>query len=145
MSVLSYVPFSPTPRKAAERLWASGVAFEQAGRTDEALRAFRYLRSALLGIRHVVQPMSEMIPGAEERIAALMPAGEGKGRLRELAARHGTAPAAIPLLIAGVAGWPASILFLIRRWGRGERIGMIEKFLLPAASLAALIAGVCIS
>ncbi|MGE5246784.1 MAG: hypothetical protein ACM3L8_00435 [Verrucomicrobiota bacterium] len=145
MSISMYVPFSRTPRAAADRLWNAGEDALRKGNREEAFRAFGALRSGLLGIRHFGQPMADKLPRAEERMAALMPGGDSAARLRQLAARHGTSRAGYPFLIIGGLGWPASVLFLLGRRKKGEPAWRPGALLVPAAFLALLIAGVLLS
>lgn len=145
LSISMYVPFSRTPREGAERLWQAGEEALRKGDPEEALRAFGYLRSGLLAIRHIRQPMPEMLARTEERMASLTPGEDLGERVRQLGVRHGTSSAGYPFLLIGVLGWPASVLFLFWRWVRGGAVWRVKALAPPLFFLAVLLAGVCLS
>jgi hypothetical protein len=72
-----YSPFSGPVSESLERLWSMGQRLEEKGHTELALLAYRSIRSALMGIRHVNQPHASYIPKSSVRIAALMAQVEG--------------------------------------------------------------------
>ncbi len=145
LSISMYVPFSPTPRKAANRLWEAGEEGLRKGNPGESLRALGYLRSGLLAVRHVLQPMPDLLARTEDRMATLLPRENSGGRTRLLEVRHGTSPAGYPFLVIGGLGWPLSVALLLRRWRSGGAVWHPKSLLPPALFLALLIAGVWIS
>ncbi len=145
LSVSMYMPFSRTSREAAERLARAGEEALREGNAGEALRAFGYLRAGLLGIRHVRQPMADLLARSEDRMASLLPGGSFGEWSRRLAVRHGTSPAGYPFLVIGGLGWPASMLLLLGRSSRGRAVWQPRALLPPAAFLGLLIAGVLLS
>jgi len=145
MSLSMYVPFSRTPHEAAYRLWKAGEEAFRKGDPEEALRAFRQLRAGLLAIRHVVQPMPDILARTEDRMASLLPGGDPGARARQLNARHGTSSSGYLFLIIGVPGWPASMLHLFWRWRRGEKLMRLKMLAPPMLFLMVLLAGVLLS
>lgn len=73
-----YIPFHPTIRKAAERLWQIGEANERFGDVDRALIAYRSLRSSFYADRWLATPGTDWIERSDKRIAALIPRQQGK-------------------------------------------------------------------
>jgi hypothetical protein len=140
VAVSMYVPFASAPREAAERLLAAGEAAVRRGETEEGARAFRHLRSALLSVRHVRQPMPELLARAEERLKGLE--GEPVPAAGDPVAKRGrgVATASIPLLAVGMAGWPWAVIRGLRRWANGAFKAV--DALIPPLFLLLLAAGV---
>lgn len=67
-----YLPGSPVPQKAAERLLALAQAAKQQGRTIDARYCFEELRSGLLATRSFYQPGRTFIEIAQEELLALI-------------------------------------------------------------------------
>lgn len=72
-----YLPLAPHVGAAYERLEAAGAAAEQAGDRDNALAAWRGVRSAALATRSFYVPHRDRLEAANRRIATLMAAAEG--------------------------------------------------------------------
>lgn len=71
-----YLPLSPLPDKAAERLISLAEAAQARGDRDESRFCYEEVRSGFLAVRSFYQPGAETIAQAEERLAALMLADE---------------------------------------------------------------------
>jgi hypothetical protein len=65
VAVSMYVPWASAPREAAERLLATGEDAIRRGEREEGVRAFRYARSAIRSVRHVRQPMQDLLVRAD--------------------------------------------------------------------------------
>lgn len=140
VAVSMYVPFASAPREAAERLLAAGEAAIRKGEREEGARAFRHLRSALLSVRHVRQPMPELLARAEERLKGLEGGPVSGESEAASAAPRGISTASIPLLAVGMAGWPWTVIRGLRRWAGGT-LKAIDA-VLPPLFLLLLAAGV---
>ena len=66
-----YSPGSIPVELSVERLWQLGQTLESKGKSQEALVAYRALRSALFGVRSFYQPYSEKIEPTEDEGASL--------------------------------------------------------------------------
>ncbi len=77
-----YSPGSGPVAEAVDGLEALAKTADTAGRTDEALMAYRALRSALYGIRSLYRPYDDRLGPVNDRIAALM------GKTPDDVARH---------------------------------------------------------
>jgi len=71
-SIQWFVPGSDMPEQAASGLWAIAEAYEQSDRLEEALAAFRLLRSAFYSARSFYTPGQRWIERSNEKIAVLM-------------------------------------------------------------------------
>ena len=140
MSMMMYVPFSPTSRAAAERLRAAAEASLKEGDPDGAARAFGYLRSGLLGIRHIRQPMPELLAAAERRLAMLRPTVPYDAADRRIRA-GGTAIAGTILLCAGFIAWPISFYRMLRGWRECGRVFSLPRVVPMTLSLLMIAAG----
>lgn len=70
-AIRMYLPFSSRIEASATRIWALGEAAEQRGETDQALAAYRSLRSAFYGTSWLRQPGADWISRCDKKIAAL--------------------------------------------------------------------------
>jgi len=66
-----YFPGNPWVRDARDQLLLLAQQQERAGDRTAALQTWRTLRGALLSLRAINQPMGEVLPRVNERIAAL--------------------------------------------------------------------------
>jgi len=76
-AIRMYLPFSSRVETAAARIWALGETAEQRGDLDQALAAYRSLRSAFYGTRWLQQPGTDWISRCDKKIAALVPLRKG--------------------------------------------------------------------
>lgn len=67
-----YAPGNPYGVRALERLEQMAEEAAEAGATDEAVLAWRSIRSAILGARGLTTPHADRLARANERIATLM-------------------------------------------------------------------------
>lgn len=72
-AIRMYLPWSPTVERSAQRIWALGQAAEKRHNPEQALIAYRSLRSALYATRWLMQPGQDWISRCDSRIAALVP------------------------------------------------------------------------
>jgi len=66
-----YTPGSSLVERAAERLWSLGEGFERRGEWEEALIAYRSLRSSCYAVRGLTQPGKAWIERCDTKIAML--------------------------------------------------------------------------
>ncbi len=71
-AIRMYLPFSSRVERSAARIWALGEAAERRGDVDQALAAYRSLRSAFYGTRWLRQPGADWISRCDTKIAALV-------------------------------------------------------------------------
>jgi len=140
MSMMMYVPFSPSSRRAAERILSTAEASLDRGDPDSASRAFGYLRAGLLGIRHITQPLPDLLAAAERRLATLRPPVPRDGPDPN-ALSGGTSSAGAILLCAGFVAWPVSFFRMLRGWRDRGRAFQPRLALAGALSLLMLAAG----
>lgn len=76
-AIRMYLPFSATVERSAERIWALGQAAEQRHDTEQALVAYRSLRSAFYAVAWLRQPGEDWIGRCDARIATLAPLRKG--------------------------------------------------------------------
>jgi hypothetical protein len=76
-AIRMYLPFSDRVEASASRIWALGEAAECRGDIDQALAAYRSLRSAFYGTRWLQQPGADWISRCDRKIAALAPLRKG--------------------------------------------------------------------
>ena len=76
-AIRMYLPFSSRIEASATRIWALGEAAERRGDIDQALAAYRSLRSAFYGTRWLQQPGADWISRCDTKIAALVPIRKG--------------------------------------------------------------------
>jgi hypothetical protein len=76
-AIRMYLPFSSRIETSATRIWALGEAAERRGDVDQALAAYRSLRSAFYGTRWLQQPGADWISRCDKKIAALVPIRKG--------------------------------------------------------------------
>lgn len=76
-SIRMYLPFSPTIRKSAEKIWALAESAEKKGDVESALLAYRSLRSAFISTRWMIQPGQDWISRCDQKIALLVPMRKG--------------------------------------------------------------------
>jgi hypothetical protein len=67
-----YAPANPYDERALQRLEGMASEAEEAGAIDEAVLAWRAIRSAIVGARGLTSPHAERLARANERIATLM-------------------------------------------------------------------------
>ncbi|MGB4599802.1 MAG: hypothetical protein WBI04_07465 [Trichlorobacter sp.] len=72
-AIRMYLPLSPTVERSAERIWRLGEAAEKNHNPEQALIAYRSLRSAFYAVRWLRQPGSAWIGRCDSRIATLVP------------------------------------------------------------------------
>jgi hypothetical protein len=75
-SLHMYTPFSPFTERAAGRLWELAEELERQGERQKALIAYRSLRSSFYAVRGLTHPGTDWIKRCDERIAALVKAGQ---------------------------------------------------------------------
>ena len=71
-AIRMYLPFSDRVETSATRIWAMAEAAERRGDLDQALAAYRSLRSAFYGVRWLRQPGADWISRCDKKIAALV-------------------------------------------------------------------------
>lgn len=76
-AIRMYLPFSNRVQLSAQRIWALGETAERRGDIDQALAAYRSLRSAFYGTRWLRQPGADWISRCDQKIAALVPLRKG--------------------------------------------------------------------
>lgn len=76
-AIRMYLPFSDRIEASAARIWAMAEAAERRGDLDQALAAYRSLRSAFYGVRWLRQPGADWISRCDKKIAALVPLRKG--------------------------------------------------------------------
>lgn len=76
-AIRMYLPFSSTIHHAALRIWSLGELAEQRGDLEQALIAYRSLRSAFYATRWLRQPGQTWINRCDAKIAALIPLRKG--------------------------------------------------------------------
>jgi hypothetical protein len=116
-----YAPFSPYHVRALQQLAQLGQEAEQRGETEQALAAYRAVRSAILATRSLYVPERTRLEAANQRIASLMaiqPApGIDAGKTRDqLRAEHLALLVPIPgpnvfwscVVLLGFACWVGS-------------------------------------
>jgi hypothetical protein len=67
-----YLPWSPTVERSAERIWGLAEAAEKHHNPEQAVIAYRSLRSAFYAVRWLRQPGAAWISRCDSRIAALV-------------------------------------------------------------------------
>jgi hypothetical protein len=76
-AIRMYLPFSATVERSAQRIWALGEAAEQRRASEQALIAYRSLRSAFYATRWLAQPGQDWINRCDTKIATLAPLRKG--------------------------------------------------------------------
>ena len=76
-AIRMYLPFSTRVETSAARIWAMAEAAERRGDLDQALAAYRSLRSAYYGTRWLQQPGTDWISRCDKKIASLVPLRKG--------------------------------------------------------------------
>ena len=76
-AIRMYLPFSSRVETSAARIWTLGEAAERRGDIDQALAAYRSLRSAFYGTRWLRQPGADWISRCDKKIAELVPLRKG--------------------------------------------------------------------
>lgn len=76
-AIRMYLPFSSRVELSAQRIWSMAEAAEQRGDLDQALAAYRSLRSAFYGTRWLLQPGATWINRCDRKIAQLAPLRKG--------------------------------------------------------------------
>jgi hypothetical protein len=122
----AYAPFNPYNEQAYDRLWQLGRKAELGGQTDDALQAYRAIRSAILASRSFYTPHPDRLEEVDNRIARLMarqsppPVDRDKPeseRMRDHHALLADNPQPDPLwsvlLLAGFVGWVGSCVGFI--------------------------------
>ena len=71
-AIRMYLPFSPTVERSAERIWYMGETAEKNHDAEQALIAYRSLRSAFYAVRWIKQPGKTWISRCDSKIAALV-------------------------------------------------------------------------
>lgn len=72
-AIRMYLPWSPTVERSAQRIWELGQAAEKHNNPEQALIAYRSLRSAFYAVRWLRQPGVAWIDRCDNRIAVLIP------------------------------------------------------------------------
>lgn len=67
-----YTPGSSLVDRSAQRLWDMGNSLEQAGNPNQALVAYRALRSAFYSTHGLIRPGEEWIARCDARIAEIL-------------------------------------------------------------------------
>lgn len=67
-----YTPGSSLVEKSAQRLWDMGNSLEQAANPNQALVAYRALRSAFYSTHGLIRPGEEWIARCDARIAEIL-------------------------------------------------------------------------
>jgi len=76
-AIRMYLPFSATVERSAQRIWGLAEAAEQRRDIEQALVAYRSLRSAFYATRWLIQPGKVWIARCDAKIAALAPLRKG--------------------------------------------------------------------
>lgn len=76
-AIRMYLPFSDTVENSAQRVWTLGEAAEQRRDIEQALVAYRSLRSAFYATRWLAQPGHDWISRCDTKIATLAPLRKG--------------------------------------------------------------------
>lgn len=71
-AIRMYLPFSATVERSAQRIWALGETAEQRRNLEQALAAYRSLRSAFYATRWLMQPGQDWISRCDAKVAALV-------------------------------------------------------------------------
>ncbi|MFT5429651.1 MAG: hypothetical protein ACI9OJ_000323 [Myxococcota bacterium] len=112
-----YSPGSGPVETSVDRLLALANQLETEGNPGLALVGYRALRTAIYGIRSIVSPYSEMLPGIESRIADLMAVQEGSPKLSDdWAARKTRHEALLAKDIAPHLGWSLMAVIAFLGW-----------------------------
>jgi hypothetical protein len=139
-----YVPGSPYPTRALDRLDALAVAAVTRGDYAAARTAFEAERAALLGSRAIYQPNAGRLPELERRLARLLAASEDNvtpATFAERTAWHAQRMAEHPgpknswvlLALLGLAIWIASAVLFFRH-GLDAQLGLRRVPAVLAAS-----------
>jgi hypothetical protein len=70
-AIRMYLPFSSRVERAAQQIWKLGEAAERKGNSEQALAAYRSLRSAFYAVRWLRQPGKAWIQRCDTKIAVL--------------------------------------------------------------------------
>lgn len=77
-TIRMYLPFSERVEGAAGQIWKMGQEAERVENRDQALAAYRSLRSAFYALRWLRQPGADWIAKADKKIAELAPLRRGE-------------------------------------------------------------------
>jgi len=114
----AYVPGSPYPRRAIERIGIIAKGHEMRGDTSSARAAWESIRRSVLSTRHFVQPNRDLLERAERELKRLADARRGHGQGAEtnpIARPEDPSPAGSILLFAGLLVWIGGALALLVR------------------------------
>ena len=140
----AYVPGSPYPDRALDRLAIMAKAAEMRGDRALAASVWESIRRSILASRHVIQPNRRRLEEAEREIGRLASAsGSGPPDDAATARPADPSPAASILLLLGLAAWisgAAAICLSPRSRGGSPR----GRSGLTAAAWAACLAGLAL-
>jgi hypothetical protein len=146
----AYVPGSPYPRRALDRLGMLAKASEMRGDTRRAATTWEAVRRAILATRHAAQPNRDILERAERELRRLREHSgtAAPGERHDPAARpKDPSPVASILLFAGLLGWIGGSLALLvlPRRERTKPASSIPRLLAWAACLGGLVLWVAMS
>ncbi len=133
----AYLPGSPYPPRALERLSLAARAQEMRGETAAARRCWEVVRRSILASRHVTQPNAGMLETAERQITRLVAAAPGAGVADPVARPRDPGPILSLLLSLGLLAWLGGSVALLLVPGRPEngRKGRIVAWLAALGGL----------
>lgn len=121
----AYVPGSPYPRRAVERMGLIAKGHEMRGDITRAMSTWESVRRAVLSTRHLAQPNRDLLERAERELRRLRRGARtaNRGEGADPATRpQDPSPTASLLLFAGLLAWIGGSLALIALPRRnGER------------------------
>lgn len=79
-AIRMYLPFASRIELSAQRIWNLAEAAERKGATDQALAAYRSLRSAFYSVRWLRQPGADWISRCDKKIAVLSALRKGQNQ-----------------------------------------------------------------
>jgi len=109
----AYLPGSPYPARALDRLSLMARAHEMRGEVDKARKCWEIIRRSVLASRHVVQPAAELLETAELQISRLRVVAPGTVVSDQLARPRDPHPALSLLLFLGLVAWLGGSLTLL--------------------------------
>ncbi|MDD5309921.1 MAG: hypothetical protein PHU25_21600 [Deltaproteobacteria bacterium] len=140
----AYVPGSPYPRRALERLALMAKGAEMRGEGVAAAARWEAVRRSILSTRHFVVPNTDLLENAERELARLRAAGEDGTKGVDPVARPRDPSAILSLvLFAGLAAWICGALVLCvvpASPGRGRSRTHVTGWALSLCGLAAWLA-----
>jgi len=110
----AYVPGSPYPRRAIERMGIIAKGHEMRGDTASARAAWESIRRSILATRHFAQPNRDLLERAERELTRIA-GGDRDVSANPSARPEDPSPVASILLFAGLLAWIGGALSLLAR------------------------------